>query len=221
MLLVQCFFNKKMKMSTLILLRHGQSTWNLENRFTGSEDVDLSPLGIEEAKESGFLLQKYNIDYAFTSVLKRAIHTLDLILEIIGKNIPVFKSSALNERSYGDLQGLIKTETEIKYSVLQVLMWRRSFKIAPPNGESLKNTYDRVTQYYQSDIVPKLRENKTVLVVAHGNSLRALIMYLEEISETAISDFEIETSVLRIYHFDENFKITSINQTLKSEENGA
>lgn len=208
-------------MTTLILLRHGQSIWNFENRFTGSEDIDLSLLGIKEAKESGFSLKKYDIDFAFTSVLKRAIHTLEIILNIIGKDIPVFKSAALNERSYGDLQGLNKTETEKKYSILQVLIWRRSFKIAPPNGESLKKTYDRVTQYYQSDIVPKLRDNKTVLVVAHGNSLRALIMYLENISETAISDFEIETGVLRVYHFDDTFKITSINQTLKREENGA
>lgn len=201
-------------MATLILLRHGQSVWNLENRFTGSVDVALSPLGIEEAKESALLLKKYKIDFAFTSVLKRSIDTLNIILEIIGKNIPVFKSEALNERSYGDLQGLNKTDIEQKYSVLQVLMWRRSYKIAPPNGESLKNTYDRVTQYYQSEIVPKLHENKNILVVAHGNSLRALIMYLENISETAISDFEIETGVLRIYTFDENFKITAINQSL-------
>ena len=207
-------------MAVLILLRHGQSTWNLENRFTGSEDIDLSPLGIEEARDSGHLLEKYKIDFAFTSALKRSIHTLEIILKIIGENIPIIKSAALNERSYGDLQGLNKTETEKKYSILQVLMWRRSFLIAPPNGESLKHTYDRVTQYYQSDIVPKLRDNKTVLVVAHGNSLRALIMYLEDISETAISDFEIDTGVLRVYQFDDNFKISNINQTLKSNKNG-
>ena len=207
-------------MAVLILLRHGQSTWNLENRFTGSEDIDLSPLGIEEARDSGHLLEKYKIDFAFTSALKRSIHTLEIILKIIGENIPIIKSAALNERSYGDLQGLNKTETEKKYSILQVLMWRRSFLIAPPNGESLKHTYDRVTQYYQSDIVPKLKDNKTVLVVAHGNSLRALIMYLEDISETAISDFEIDTGVLRVYQFDDNFKISNINQTLKSNKNG-
>ncbi len=200
-------------MATLLLLRHGQSVWNFENRFTGSADVDLSLLGIEEAKKSGFLLKKYNIDIAFTSMLKRSVHTLEIILEIIGKNIPVFKSAALNERNYGDLQGLNKTETEKKYSILQVLLWRRSFKIAPPNGESLKNTYDRVTQYYQSEIVPQLRNNKNVLIVAHGNSLRALIMYLEDISETAISDFEIETGVIRMYSFDNKFKINHISQS--------
>ena len=198
-------------MATLILLRHGQSTWNLENRFTGSEDVDLSQLGILEAQESGKLLKKYMIDFAFTSVLKRSVHTLEIILETTGKIFPIFKSAALNERSYGDLQGLNKTETENKFGVLQVLIWRRSFNTAPPNGESLKNTYDRVIPYYLSDILPKLKDHKTVLVVAHGNSLRALIMYLENISQTAIADIEIETGVLRIYHLDDNLKITLVD----------
>lgn len=203
-------------MATLVLLRHGQSVYNLENRFTGSADIDLSANGIAEAHQSAELLKDYNIDVAFTSVLKRAVHTLEIILDSIGKSIPVYKSAALNERCYGDLEGLNKTDTEIKYSVLQVLMWRRSYQIAPPNGESLQNTCDRVLQYYQSDIVPKLRENKNVLVVAHGNSLRALIMYLEQISETAISDFEIETGVLRTYTFDKNFNITDINLSLNA-----
>lgn len=203
-------------MATLVLLRHGQSVYNLENRFTGSADIDLSANGIAEAHQSAELLKDYNIDVAFTSVLKRAVHTLEIILDSIGKSIPVYKSPALNERCYGDLQGLNKTDTEIKYSVLQVLMWRRSYQIAPPNGESLQTTCDRVLQYYQSDIVPKLRDNKNVLVVAHGNSLRALIMYLEQISESAISDFEIETGVLRTYTFDENFNITDINLSLNA-----
>ena len=203
-------------MATLVLLRHGQSVYNLENRFTGSADIDLSANGIAEAHQSAELLKDYNIDVAFTSVLKRAVHTLEIILDSIGKSIPVYKSAALNERCYGDLEGLNKTDTEIKYSVLQVLMWRRSYQIAPPNGESLQNTCDRVLQYYQSDIVPKLRDNKNVLVVAHGNSLRALIMYLEQISETAISDFEIETGVLRTYTFDEKFNITDINLSLNA-----
>ena len=205
-------------MATLVLLRHGQSVYNLENRFTGSVDIDLSANGIAEAHQSAELLKGYNIDVAFTSVLKRAVHTLEIILDSIGKSIPVYKSAALNERCYGDLQGLNKTDTELKYSVLQVLMWRRSYQIAPPNGESLKITCDRVLQYYQSDIVPKLRENKNVLVVAHGNSLRALIMYLEQISETAISDFEIQTGVLRTYTFDKNFNITDINLSLNATD---
>ena len=203
-------------MATLVLLRHGQSAYNLENRFTGSADIDLSTNGIAEAQQSGALLKEYHIDVAFTSVLKRAVHTLEIILEIIGKSIPVYKSAALNERCYGDLQGLNKTETEKKYTTLQVLMWRRSYQIAPPNGESLKNTYDRVVQYYQSDIVPQLKNDKNVLVVAHGNSLRALIMHLEQISETAISDFEIETGVLRTYTFDKKFNITDINLSLNA-----
>lgn len=207
-------------MAVLILLRHGQSVWNLENRFTGSEDIDLSPLGILEAQESGVLLKNFNIDYAFTSVLKRAVHTLEIILEILKKNIPVFKSVALNERNYGDLQGLNKTETAIKFGDLQVFNWRRGFKTAPPNGESLKNTYDRVLQYYESDIVPKLVENKTILIVAHGNSLRALIMYLENISETDICNFQIDTGVLRVYQLDKNLKIININQILKTHYDG-
>jgi 2,3-bisphosphoglycerate-dependent phosphoglycerate mutase len=197
-------------MATLILLRHGQSTWNLENRFTGSVDVDLSPLGITEAKRSGILLKNYKIDFAFTSVLKRAIQTLEIVLKDSATQIPVFKSDALNERNYGDLQGLNKTETQEKFGVLQVLKWRRSFNVAPPNGESLKDTCDRVIPYYNAEIAPKLIENNTVLIIAHGNSLRALIMHLENISETSICDFEISTCELRVYLFDENLKIISI-----------
>ncbi len=197
-------------MATLILLRHGQSTYNLENLFTGSDDVNLSPLGIKEAQKAGILLKEYKIDFAFTSVLKRATQTLDIILKEIGNDIPIFESKALNERSYGDLQGLNKTEIEKKYGVLQVLKWRRSYDIAPPNGESLKDTFDRVIPYYKSEILPKLKDNKTVLVVAHGNSLRALIMHLENISDKAISDLEIHTGVLRLYHFDDQFKCTKI-----------
>jgi 2,3-bisphosphoglycerate-dependent phosphoglycerate mutase len=197
-------------MATLILLRHGQSTWNLENRFTGSVDVDLSPLGITEAKRSGILLKNYKIDFAFTSVLKRAIQTLEIVLKDSATQIPVFKSDALNERNYGDLQGLNKTETQEKFGVLQVLKWRRSFNVSPPNGESLKDTCDRVIPYYNAEIAPKLIENNTVLIIAHGNSLRALIMHLENISETSICDFEISTCELRVYLFDENLKIISI-----------
>jgi 2,3-bisphosphoglycerate-dependent phosphoglycerate mutase len=198
-------------MGILILLRHGQSTWNLENRFTGLEDVDLTPLGIEEAKNASLFLKHYTIDFAFTSVLKRAVHTLTIVLNKIGANIPVFKTTALNERNYGDLQGLNKTETIIKYGETQVLDWRRSYKIAPPNGESLKDTYQRVIPYYLSEIEPKLKMGKIIFIVAHGNSLRALVMYLENFSEKYISTFEIATGVLRIYHFDKNLKITSVS----------
>ena len=198
-------------MGILILLRHGQSTWNLENRFTGSEDVDLTSLGIEEARNASLFLKYYTIDFAFTSVLKRAVHTLEIILNKIGLNIPVFKSAALNERDYGDMQGLNKAATIKKYGEAQVLDWRRSYQIAPPNGESLKDTYHRVIPYYLAEIEPKLKAGKTILIVAHGNSLRALVMYLEEISEKYIADFEIATGVLRVYHFDEKLKITAIS----------
>ncbi len=198
-------------MGILILLRHGQSTWNLENRFTGSEDVDLTSLGIEEARNASLFLKYYTIDFAFTSVLKRAVHTLEIILNKIGLNIPVFKSAALNERDYGDMQGLNKAATIKKYGEAQVLDWRRSYQIAPPNGESLKDTYHRVIPYYLAEIEPKLKAGKTILIVAHGNSLRALVMYLEEISEKYIADFEIATGVLRVYHIDEKLKITAIS----------
>jgi 2,3-bisphosphoglycerate-dependent phosphoglycerate mutase len=198
-------------MGILILLRHGQSTWNLENRFTGSEDVDLTSLGIEEARNASLFLKYYTIDFAFTSVLKRAVHTLEIILNKIGLNIPVFKSAALNERDYGDMQGLNKAATIKKYGEAQVLDWRRSYQIAPPNGESLKDTYHRVIPYYLAEIEPKLKAGKTILIVAHGNSLRALVMYLEDISEKYIADFEIATGVLRVYHFDEKLKITAIS----------
>ena len=198
-------------MGILILLRHGQSTWNLENRFTGSEDVDLTSLGIEEARNASLFLKYYTIDFAFTSVLKRAVHTLEIILNKIGLNIPVFKSAALNERDYGDMQGLNKAATIKKYGEAQVLDWRRSYQIAPPNGESLKDTYQRVIPYYIAEIEPKLKAGKTILIVAHGNSLRALVMYLEDISEKYIADFEIATGVLRVYHIDEKLKITAIS----------
>ena len=128
----------------------------------------------------------------------------------IGGNIPVFKSVALNERNYGDLQGENKATTIKKYGKVKVLNWRRSFNVAPPNGESLKDTYNRVIPYYLAEIEPKLKEDKTILVVAHGNSLRALVMYLEKISENNIANFEIATGIIRVYHFDKNLKITEI-----------
>lgn len=185
----------------MILLRHGQSIWNLENRFTGETDIDLSPRGEEEAKQAGLLLKKYIISEAFTSVLKRSIHTLEIVLKEIGKEIPVIQSPALNERNYGDLQGLNKTETEIKYGEDQVLLWRRSFDIAPPHGESLKNTFDRVVPYYKMKIEPKLKIGKSILVVAHGNSLRALMMQLEGISATDIAEVNIATGIPRVYEY--------------------
>ncbi len=190
-------------MSILIIVRHGQSTWNLENRFTGEVDVDLTPLGKEEAKKAGQLLKPYKIDQAFTSVLKRAIRSLEIILkEIDSLSIPITQSAALNERNYGDLQGLNKSETEQKYGAQQVLQWRRSFDVAPPNGESLKDTYDRVIPFYQNEIEPKLKAGKNILIVAHGNSLRALMKYLEHISNENIANINLATGSPRLYELD-------------------
>lgn len=188
-------------MPSLILLRHGQSTWNLENKFTGEVDVDLTRLGEQEAMLASILLEDYVIDIAFTSVLKRAVLTLAIILNEMGKSIPVIKSAALNERNYGDLQGLDKTQTAKKYGAEQVLIWRRSYDIAPPNGESLKDTYNRVIPYYKKEIEPQLKADKNILIVAHGNSLRALRMYLDGFNATEIADVNIATGIPRVYEF--------------------
>jgi len=190
-------------MSNLIIIRHGQSVWNLENRFTGIADIELTGQGEKEAKAAGSRIKKYPLDEAYTSVLKRAIHTLKIILkEIDHLSLPVTKTTALNERDYGDLQGLNKTATIQKYSEQQVLLWRRSYDVAPPNGESLKDTYNRVVPYYKTEIEPKLKSGKNILIVAHGNSLRALMMYLEHISEKEIADVNLATGMPRLYEFD-------------------
>ncbi len=189
-------------MSLLILVRHGQSTWNLENRFTGEVDVDLTPLGEQEAAKAGELLKPFRLDQGYTSVLVRAIRTMDIILEAIGHPLPIERSAALNERNYGDLQGLNKAETEKKYGKAQVHEWRRSFNTRPPGGESLADTVARVLPYYRSRIEIDIRDEKNVLVVAHGNSLRALMMYLEEISEQAIAELNLATGIPRVYEFE-------------------
>ena len=195
-------------MSILIIVRHGQSTWNLENRFTGEVDVDLTAQGEEEAKKAGQLLKPYRFDQAYTSVLKRAIRSLEIILkETTHTDIPIVQSAALNERNYGDLQGLNKTETEQRYGAQKVLEWRRSFDVAPPHGESLKDTYARTIPFYQSEIEPKLRAGKNVLIVAHGNSLRALMMYLEHISKEEITKLNLSTGTPRLYEFDASLAV--------------
>jgi len=167
-------------MAKLFLVRHGQSQWNLENRFTGWKNVDITEQGKAEARRAGQSLKRERIDLAFTSRLVRAHHTLRIILEECGRSdVPVTMVGALNERSYGDLEGLNKAETAEKFGADQVHIWRRSFDVAPPGGESLKDTYDRVIPYYEKAVLPQLRMQRNVLIVAHGNSLRALIMYLE------------------------------------------
>jgi len=195
--------------SQLAIVRHGQSQYNLENRFTGFADVDLTAQGREEAVMCGRKLNGMQFEACFTSVLKRAIETLDIILETIGqKQLPIYKDAALNERNYGDLQGLNKAETADKYGSDQVTLWRRSFDIAPPGGESLKQTQERVLPYYYEHIEPLLQQGKNILVVAHGNSLRALMMHLENISTEAIAHVDLLTGVPRVYTFDNAGKIT-------------
>jgi len=196
-------------MSKLILIRHGQSEWNLQNRFTGWVDVELSPKGFEEAQDAIDLLKDIEIDYVFTSVLKRAIHTAAIILEKIDpeEKIPIFRSKALNERHYGDLQGLNKAEVGEEHGNEQLHIWRRSFDIPPPNGESLKDTMDRVLPYYKEKIEPLLKDGKNVLISAHGNSLRGLMMYLEDISKDKITSLNIPTGKPYVYDFDDKFNI--------------
>jgi 2,3-bisphosphoglycerate-dependent phosphoglycerate mutase len=195
-------------MAQLVIFRHGQSTWNLENKFTGWVDVELSPKGIEEAKKAGEKLKGYHFDYAYASDLQRAQKTLTLALAAAGHPpVKPIYNKALNERMYGDLQGLDKTETAKKYGDDQVKIWRRSYDIAPPNGESLKDTAARVIPYFESEIIPKLKDGKNVVIAAHGNSLRALIMYLEKMTPEQILEFEIGTAQPRLYDLDPNMNL--------------
>ncbi|HAY34548.1 MAG TPA: 2,3-bisphosphoglycerate-dependent phosphoglycerate mutase [Ignavibacteria bacterium] len=195
-------------MPKLVIVRHGQSQWNLENKFTGWIDIDLSPKGIEEAMQAAEKLKDYKFDKAFTSDLIRAQRTLDIILRNTNmENIPVEKDQALNERMYGDLQGLNKDECRQKFGDEQVKIWRRSYDIPPPNGESLKDTADRVLPYYKSKIEPELKKGKDIIISAHGNSLRALIMHLEGLSKEEILQTEIPTGSPKEYVFDDSLKV--------------
>ena len=197
-------------MARLILLRHGESQWNLENRFTGWVDVPLSPQGIQEAKNAGEKLRPYTFDRAFTSVLIRANETLRLALETIGQTgIPIEKDKALNERMYGELQGLNKAETAKKYGDEQVKIWRRSYDVRPPGGESLKDTAERVLPYYESSIKPYVLKGETILIAAHGNSLRALVMQLEQLSKEQVLELNIPTGAPLLYELDSRGKVTN------------
>ena len=221
-------------MIKLVLVRHGQSEWNLENRFTGWTDVELTEQGMKEAKEAGIALreQGFHFDLAYTSVLKRAEHTLDLILKEMGEeNIEIKRNWRLNERHYGALQGLNKDETKEKYGAEQVLLWRRSTDVRPPEldvtdsrypgndpkykdltedelpkTENLIDTIKRVTQYWNSDIEKSLKEGKNVIIVAHGNSLRGLMKYLDNISDEDIIKLEIQTGNPICYELADNLK---------------
>ncbi len=222
----------------LVLLRHGESIWNLENLFTGWTDVDLSEAGVAEATKAGELLlaEGFDFDICYTSYLKRAIHTLNLVLEKMDREwLPVIKSWKLNERHYGSLQGLNKSETAEKYGEAQVQIWRRSFAISPPSlelsdprnpalqdtyrkvdatymplTESLKDTIDRTIPYFEKEIKERMLSGDRVLIVAHGNSLRALMMYFEELSPEEIMGVNIPTGVPLVYEFDK--KLTMLKK---------
>ena len=195
-------------MSILVLVRHGQSQWNLENKFTGWVDVDLTPQGEKEAHAAGKKLKGIKFDKAYTSDLKRAQKTLQIILEETGQTkIPVEKDKALNERHYGDLQGLNKAETAKKYGDQQVHIWRRSYDIAPPNGESLKDTAARTLPYFNSKIVPELKSGKNIIVAAHGNSLRSIVMDLEHLTQEQVLELNLETGVPIFYETDKKGNI--------------
>ena len=240
----------------LVLLRHGESQWNKENRFTGWTDIDLTSKGIMEAKEAGRILKKegYTFDLAYTSVLKRAIHMLWNVLDQMDLVwIPVECSWKLNEKSYGALQGLNKTETAQKYGEEQVLLWRRSFNVRPPElefndkrhprneikykdldknilpaTECLKDTVDRFLPFWHNTIKSSILANKKILIVAHGNSLRALVKYLDNLSDEEILKVNIPTGIPLIYDLDENLKVkskgylgdeTEINKAMSSVKN--
>jgi 2,3-bisphosphoglycerate-dependent phosphoglycerate mutase len=197
-------------MARLVLLRHGESQWNLENRFTGWVDVPLSPRGVEEAKNAGEKLKGFTFDRAFTSVLSRANETLRLVLEAIAQTaIPIEKDKALNERMYGELQGLNKAETAKKYGDDQVKIWRRSYDVKPPGGESLKDTAERVLPYYETKIKPCVLKGETILIAAHGNSLRALVMQLEHLSKEQVLELNIPTGAPLLYELDNSGKVLS------------
>jgi 2,3-bisphosphoglycerate-dependent phosphoglycerate mutase len=189
----------------LVLLRHGQSEWNLKNLFTGWRDVGLTEQGVAEARAAGRQLKAEGLrfDVAFTSALVRAQRTLDLALAEMGQtSIPVLRDQALNERDYGDLSGLNKDDARAKWGADQVLLWRRSYDVAPPGGESLKDTAARVLPYYIQDVLPRVLRGDNVIVAAHGNSLRALVMVLERLSPKDIVAREIGTGVPLIYRLN-------------------
>jgi len=195
-------------MATLVIVRHGQSEWNKANKFTGWVDVDLAEKGISEAEHAGEQLKGHRFDAAFTSDLKRAQRTLDIILDKIGQtDISITRDKALNERMYGDLQGLNKDDVREKYGEEQVHQWRRSYDIAPPNGESLRDTADRVIPYFEEHIAPDLKAGKNIIIAAHGNSLRALIMHLENLSQDEILKVEIPTGRPKVYELNEQMEV--------------
>jgi 2,3-bisphosphoglycerate-dependent phosphoglycerate mutase len=199
-------------MPKLILVRHGESQWNLENRFTGWVDVPLTEKGQEEARIAGEHLRDLPIDKVYTSVLQRAINTSKIALEAAGKNadLPTERSEKLNERHYGDLQGLNKTETAAQYGEAQVKIWRRSYDVPPPGekGESLKDTAARTLPYFEEHIRPDILAGKNVLIVAHGNSLRSIVMELDQLTREQVLELNIPTGIPLVYDIDDQGKVT-------------
>lgn len=212
-------------MGKLVLVRHGQSQWNLENRFTGWVDVPLTETGEKEARRAGEQLKGMKFDRAFTSVLQRAQKTLANILEVVGqKDLPIEKNQALNERHYGALQGLNKEETAKKFGADQVKIWRRSYDVPPPKektdmnpegiAESLKDTAARTLPYFYSAILPRVKNGETVLVAAHGNSLRSIVMDLDKLTKEQVLELNLDTGVPIVYDLDGRGRVTG-KQILK------
>ena len=198
-------------MSYLVLVRHGQSEWNAKNLFTGWKDPDLTELGIKEANKAGTYLKDLNIkfDVMFTSNLTRAQKTGDIILKVINQTPQIFKNLALNERNYGDLSGLNKDDARKRWGEEQVHIWRRSFDVPPPGGESLKNTAERVLPYFDEVIMPEVLKVKNILVAAHGNSLRSLVMKLDGLSAEEVVALEIPTGAPIVYELSNTGAIIS------------
>lgn len=195
-------------MALLVLLRHGESQWNLENRFTGWVDVPLTEKGVAEARAAGVKLRAVRFDAVFTSLLQRANETLRLVLEETGqKDLVPVRDAALNERHYGDLQGLNKAETAAKFGAEQVHIWRRSYDVPPPGGESLADTAARAIPFYEKHIEPELRAGRNVLVAAHGNSLRAIVMHIEGLSREQVLELNLATGVPIVYDVDAEARI--------------
>lgn len=195
-------------MAKLILLRHGQSEWNRKNLFTGWVDVDLTDQGVAEAQKAGEILKDVPFAKCYTSELKRAQRTLAIVLETTGRaGLPVEKDKALNERHYGDLQGKNKAQTAEQFGAEQVHIWRRSYDVAPPGGESLKDTAERTLPYFEAKIAADLKAGVDVLVAAHGNSLRAIIMKLDGLSKDEVTQLNLDTGVPIVYEFDAELNV--------------
>ncbi|GIK33328.1 MAG: 2,3-bisphosphoglycerate-dependent phosphoglycerate mutase [Armatimonadetes bacterium] len=196
-------------MPTLCLIRHGQSLWNLENRFTGWVDVPLTAQGEEEARQAALRIADIGFQVAYTSALARAQRTLEVILEANGWSLPVIRDQALNERHYGDLQGLNKDELRRQYGPEQVQIWRRSYDVAPPNGEALKDTAARTLPFFDRCILGDIRQGKNVLVVAHGNSNRSIVMKLDSLSGEEVVKLELATGLPLVYELEADGQVVS------------